>query len=402
MNRAALHSADAAAIAAVLAARPAWTGMARAGGALRLDRNIFLHAGPSFGGPANVTAPILNSAAVAAVFEDLAPDLDAGADMVRKGAIRLEPAQDHDVTTPLAAVVSPGMWLHVVADRATPGRQAYAPINGGSGPAPRLGQRTEAALAHIRWLHGPFAGLLAGAAGEGVDLIALAAEGLRAGDDCHGRTPAATAALARIVGPRFGAGDVADAGRKFLAEGPAFFLNLWMAAARCMLDAANGLKGSSLVVAAGANGARAGIQLAGLPGRWFTAAAAPPNGALMAGFGPERALGAIGDSAIVDVLGFGAMAMSYAPEQKKALGSFMPPRGFELPALLLARVHPGFGDLAVRVGVTARAVVAAGETPAVSLGILDRLGEAGRIGGGIHQAPIALYREALAALDAAG
>ena len=64
--------------------------------------------------------------------------------------------------TPLAAVVSSSMLLHVVADAAGSDAggaapAAYAPINGGSGPAMRLGLRSEAVLEHIRWLNGPMA-----------------------------------------------------------------------------------------------------------------------------------------------------------------------------------------------------------------------------------------------------
>ena len=67
--------------------------------------------------------------------------------------------------------------------------------------------------------------------------------------------------------------------------------------------------------------------------------------------------------------------------------------------LLLPRAHPGFGDLALRTGLSARDVVAAGRTPVISLGILDKLGTAGRLGGGIYQAPMEPFVEALAAVQ---
>ena len=44
--------------------------------------------------------PILNSAAVAALFEGLAADLDSAAAMIRGGEIDLVPAQDFGVVTP--------------------------------------------------------------------------------------------------------------------------------------------------------------------------------------------------------------------------------------------------------------------------------------------------------------
>lgn len=375
--------------------------MARAGDALGLDRATLLHAGPAFPEPAAITAPIVNSAAVALVFEGLAADLGAAARMVRDGAVALRPAQDIAVVTPLAAVVSHSMVLHSVVDAAAPERRAWAPINGGAGPAPRLGLATPEALNHIRWLNGPFAEVLREALVEDMPLIPLAAHGLAEGDDCHGRTPAATAELVQRLAPRLGAGGRMAEARTFLDQGPSFFLNLWMAACKCMLAAAVGTSGSSLVTAAGGNGAAMGLQLAGLGARWLTAPAAPPVGDL--GDQPgTRALGAIGDSAVVDVLGFGAMAMSFAPAQQAALARFLPEPGLRLPGLLLGAEHPGFGALGLRVGLSARAVLRHRQPPAISLGILDREGTAGRLGGGIYVPPRALFEAAMAALEAVG
>jgi hypothetical protein len=289
--------------------------------------------------------------------------------------------------------------LQAVVDGGDRFRVVHAPLNGGGGPAPpRLGLRTAEALDHLRWLNGPFAETLADALAEDIPLIPLAAHGLSEGDDCHGRTPAATARLTELLAPRLGTGGRAAEVLAFLEAGPSFFLNLWMAACKCILAAAVGTAGSSLVTAAGANGAAAGLQVAGLPGRWFARPAAPPAGDL-GGLPATRALGAIGDSAVVDVLGFGAMAMSYAPEQSRALFRFLPVGGLDLPGLLLGAGHPGFQALGLRVGLAARAVVARGRAPVISLGILDRQGTAGRLGAGIFVPPLDPFREAVAALD---
>jgi hypothetical protein len=397
---AALHPADLEALDKILKVEPLWRGLRSAGEAVGLEREVLLHAGPAFPSPEAVTAPVLNSAAVAVVFEGLADDLDGAAQSIRAGEITLRPAQDRGVVTPLAAVVSRSMVLQAVVDGGDRFRVVHAPINGGGGSAaPRLGLRTAEALDHQRWLNGPFAETLAAALDEDIPLIPLAAHGLSQGDDCHGRTPAATAGLTELLAPRLGTGGRAAEARAFLEAGPSFFLNLWMAASKCILAAAVGTTGSSLVTGAGANGAASGIQVAGLPGRWFAGPAAPPAGDL-GGLPITRALGAIGDSAIVDVLGFGAMAMSYAPEQKQALSRFLPVGGLDLPGLLLGARHPGFGALGLRVGLPARAVVGQGRAPVISLGILDRQGTAGRLGGGIFVPPLETFRAALAALEA--
>ena len=381
------------ALDAIVAVRPVWRSLRRASEAVGLASTTLLHAGPPFATPGAITKPILNSACVAAVVEGIAADLDAAARAIGRGEIALQPAQDFGVVTPLAAVVSASMWLHEVVDANEPSRRAYTPINGGNGPAMRLGLCNEDVVAHIRWLNGPFAKALATAHTGDVDLIDLATEGLSNGDDCHGRTIAATAALVRVLSPAI---DGLPEAKSFLDQGPSFFLNLWMAACKCMLAAA---AGGSVVTAAGGNGAESGIQVAGAPGRWFTAPADPPVGDL--GDTPaDRALGAIGDSAIVDVAGFGAMAMSYAAAQKEQLGRFMPSDGLELPNLILKRVHPGFGPLDLRVGLRAEDVVSSGRTPVISLGVLDRLGEAGRLGGGIYRMPLSIFEDAMSALRA--
>ena len=395
------HDGDRRAVARILRTAPAWTGMTRCGDIDGMEPDLLLHAGPPFANPGAITRPVLNSARVSAVFEGLAGDFDDAESKIRAGVIRLRPAQDVDVVTPLAAVVSASMLLHEVRDIGDPGVRAFAPLNGGNGPAPRLGLCSDEALAHLRWMYGSLAPALARALTNPLDLVDIARDAIGRGDDCHGRTPAATALLSSALAPTLPTHDPNGECAAFLANGPSFFLNLWMAACKCMLAGARGEPGSSVVVTAGANGRDTGIQLAGLPGRWFTAEAAPPRGRFDVDAPADRALGAIGDSAIVDALGFGAMCMSHAPEQLKNLGTFMPEHGLALPGRLLSAVHPGFGDLALPVALTTRACVETGLSPVVSLGILDRDGELGRLGGGIFEQPKVLFERGMAGLEGA-
>ena len=394
MTEVSLNQSDKAAVDAVCRVRPVWDALSRAGVAVGIDRQTLLHAGPPFDAPSTITTPVLNSACAAAIFEGIAPDFEKARDAILSGDIELKPAQNFNVVTPLAGVVSASMWLHDVSDRSDPTQVAHAPINGGNGPAMRLGLFSNAVVDHLRWINGPFAQTLGDALEGGIDLVEVAAASLGQGDDCHGRTIAGTRELLARLSDGIPAGSEA---RAFIEDGPSIFLNLWMAACKCMLASANGRADCSLITAAGANGATTGIQVAGLPGQWFTAPAVPPNGDL-GDFAVDRALGAIGDSAIVDVAGFGAMAMSYAPAQREGLGPYMPDDGFERPHTLLAGVHPGFGALDLRTGLCARTVVATQTTPVISLGIIDKAGTDGRLGGGIYQPPAAPFEEAVRAL----
>jgi hypothetical protein len=394
-----LHPADRLAFDRAMVTKPVWNRLDTAKAALSLPENVLLHAGPAFTDPSQITAPILNSACVAAVYEGLAPDFDRAEAMVRAGEILLKPAQDHGVVTPLAAVVSASMPLHAVYDAWRGQQRILAPINGGNRPSLRLGLRSEAVLAHIRWLNTRVRDVLREGLAEGIALVPLAVTGLAAGDDCHGRTIAATTTLIAELRDRTPGGINDDEVTDFLAASPSMFLNLWMAATKLMMRLAEGVEGASLVTAAGGNGREVGIQIAGLPGRWFTAPAAPPRGRFDSDLPQDRALGAIGDSAVVEGFGLGAMALAHSPVQMGALGPFLPQDAERRIAALTAGGHPDFRGLDIRLGTTARGAVTATGGPVVGLGILDRLGQAGRLGGGIYDMPVTPFAQAMAALN---
>ena len=379
------------------ACRPSWIRMARAGDVVSLSDQTVLHAGPPIDDPASACIPILNSVAAAAVFEGWADSLDEARKMVRNGTIILRPAQDHNCVVPLASALSASMAVHVVTDPAQPDLHCYAPINGGNGPALRLGLGDPSVVEHLRWLNGPFADALASTNALPVDLIAVADQALSDGDDCHGRTIAATAALLPRLFP-----DEHDAAtapfRQFLADGPGFFLNLWMAGVKCMLSAGAGIDGSTFISAAGSNGVTTGIKLSSAPDRWITAAADVPVGDCPEGIDPADALGAIGDSAIVDVAGMGAMAMHLASAQIAAMGRFMPEAPDHLGQKLFTGPHPAFIKSKLRSGLLAAAVTHHDCAPAISLGVLDRHGAKGRLYGGIFTPPLSLFRQAVASV----
>jgi hypothetical protein len=394
-----LHPADQLAFDKAMVTQPVWNRFNTAADALNLPQNVLLHAGPAFSAPDQITAPILNSACVAAVYEGIAKSFDEAEAMIMAGEIELKPAQDHDVVTPLAAVVSASMPLHTVYDAWRGMQRVYAPINGGSRPSLRLGLRSEAVLEHVRWLNTRFRDVLQDGIAEGIALVPLAVIGLMGGDDCHGRTPVATQALVAELKDRARTPVTDENTLEFMAGSPSLFLNLWMAATKCRMKLAEGIEGSSFVTAAGGNGREVGIQVSGLPGRWFTVPAEPPKGRFDVDLPNDRALGAVGDSAVVEAFGLGAMATDPSPAQKASLGSYMPDDRRARASGLSVGEHPYFRMLDVRLGSTARGAVAAKAGPIVGLGILDRLGLAGRLGGGIYDMPVTPFAQALDALE---
>ena len=389
---------DTKAIDRVLAVAPELFALERAADRLHLGRHELLHAGPPLRDACAPCTPVLHAAITAILLEGWADNPDQARDMVRNGAITLRPAQDSGCVLPLADVLSPSMWVQVVRDAADPQRWACSPLNGGATNVMRVGVLDDAVLAQLRWLEGEFAPAYGAAVARApIPLIPLADQGLAAGDDCHGKTGASTAALANLLGDRL-QGDSAPACAAFLERSPGFFLNLWMAASRCMLSAATGSVDSSVVTAAGGNGQDFGIQLAGKPGQWFTAAADAP---VIPGATEQinhTSLGAIGDSAIVDLLGLGAMTtLGHGPQALAAFAAIWPETA-QAPNRLLSARHDRFERTHAQLVICAASVTDAASSPVVSLGVLDKAGLQGRLGGGFYRTPADLFVRACAGL----
>ena len=399
-----LADADHHAAQALTAVEPAWTAMRTAADAVGLETHTLLHCGPPADPAHALVQPIANSAAVACVFEGWADDLDEALALVRSGSIRFESAQDRLVATPMAAVVSPSMRLIEIGDLHGAARRCYAPINGGGhggSPAPRYGRRAPECVEFLRFLNGEVADLLDGVATEPLPWLPLVDHALAAGDDTHLRHVAAHACLVDTLDTRRGAKHAGTKAEAFIREWPFFHLNFWMAAVRCLLDGASGVESSSLVTAFGGSGETFGLQVSGLPGRWFTAPATPPIGRLRDGFVTADTTGALGDSAVIEAFGLGALAHRYAPRMRELHAGHCHDDLLALPAKLLAVEHPRLPRSRARVGLVARNVLAHGATPVVELGIVDRDGEAGGLGAGLYRPPPAPFEEACAALDAA-
>ncbi|KAA0678943.1 DUF1116 domain-containing protein [Roseomonas genomospecies 6] len=382
-----MNDATAQAVERMLAAVPVWTETGTAGDRIGLDRRTLLHAGPPFADPAEICPPILNAAAAALLFEGMAGGVEEARALVLSGAVTLRPAQDMGVVTPLAAVVSRSMWLHVVEDAGGSGVRAYSPLNEGGGPALRFGIVSGAVVERLRRLHGAVGPALAGVGP--VELSRIAREAMEQGDELHGRVGVASALLTDTLVSRLGGtGEVCA----FLKEAGQFFLNPWMAACKAMMLAADGVPGAALVTAAGGNGVRFGLRLSG--GKvWASAPVAAPQGPDIGV--PRPRLPAIGDSAVIDAVGFGALALDAAPLLRAELGAAAETAIAAADRLLCAE-HPVYRR---RVGLDSRAVLRGGPVPPVCLAALHAAGEDGIVGRGIAWHPPSCHADAVAALE---
>lgn len=393
---------DSTAVERLLAVAPAWNGIPTAAEAVGLRSHHLLHCGPPARPSHALVKPTLNSAAVACVYEGWAEDFDAADRLIAAGGINFEPAQDHRVATPMAAVVSPSMRILEFVDLNDAGRRAFAPLNGGgtgAAPAPRYGRKTRAALDLVRFLNDEVADAIEPAAAEPVSWLPIIDAALTKGDDGHLRHIEAHKTLLTMLRGRLGSGFAGTETEKFIAAWPIFHLNFWMAGSKCVLAAAAGVDGSAIITAFGGNGDRFGLQVGGLPGRWFTVEATPPRGTLRPPHTPATCVGAYGDSALAEAFGLGAMAQSYCPDMQALHKDFNHDDILALPEMLLLAEHPGLPKSRARVGLSARAVVERGATPVVELGIVDKAGIEGGLGAGLYRPPIAPFAAACDALD---
>jgi hypothetical protein len=344
-----------------------------------LGDTVLLHAGPPYPMSHRVTpgagallealpAPVLHAALQALRFEGMAADDAAARGLIERGTVTLEPAQDHGVATPLAQVVSASMPLAAVR---CGGAVAFAPLVEGPAPALRFGALDPACRDRLSalacWARDELAPLVRA---RPVALDAVIAVALGQGDECHLRTAAANEALAAALA------DLAPEYRARLRALPAFVLPVLMAAAAASLRA----RGEG-IVAIGGNGVDFGLRWHA-DCAWRRLPADPPRGLRLPAASAPATLGAIGDSAVIDLCGLGGQALAHAPQLLADWAGVLPADALTRgPALLGAT--DGIVDPA--------RVVATGRGPLIDLAMLDRDGREGLVGRGFYEVPAALF-----------
>jgi hypothetical protein len=333
-----------------------------------LPTDSLFHAGPPYqGAPPQA---VLAAAAQAAVIGGMAADIGQARGMIADQAIRLRPAQDHGLVTPLAQVVAPSMWcVEVGAGR----RLAYAPVSEGPAPALRFGSDDPACIARSRdWCARAAAGINLALSESGAEVApeSLMRAALQAGDDCHARTIAGNELFLACLP------DLDPALRGDILANPGFVLPIWMAWGSWKMQDSR-----SRISAMGGNGLAFGLRLRGQR-TWKTVPASSATGKLFAPDKAGQALGAIGDSAVIDACGFGGQALRHAP-------SLVEEWSVALPSDALARAG---SVMDAQAGVIdPEKIRRHGIAPLINLAILDRAGAAAPIGRGFYCPPLTLF-----------
>jgi Protein of unknown function (DUF1116) len=362
------------------------------------------HAGPPIESR-RMCEPMRRAIGVALSLEGRAATPEAALELVDAGAVPYVPNHELGGVGPMAGVVTASMPVLVARDERT-GIEAWCPLNEGSGRVLRYGGDGPEVEGRLRWMREVLGPSLAEALASGgpLDLLPLHQAALLAGDECHHRTQVGSV----LVAERWRHLVPADVDA-FIQGNTQFFLNLAMVSAKLAMACAAGVEGSALVTVIARNGVDVGIQLSGTGGQWFVGPAAMPHPyRLFPEFTIDDSNPDLGDSAIVEVFGLGALAVAASPLAASSVG--LDPA--EIDAIdaecrtIAAGEHPelhftrGDGTTAPTIlGIDARAVVASGHAPPIHTGLAHRAAGVGQIGGGVTVPPMGAFTAAVAQLD---
>nr|AEX65051.1 hypothetical protein [Rhodococcus sp. Mel] len=313
-------------------------------------------------------------------------------------ALDLRPNQDNGRAAPLAGVITPSMPLFVVHNQAT-GTSAHSPINEGSGAVLRFGAYSPDVVDRLAWLRnvaGPTLGRALDEHGP-ISLRHLVAGGLRNGDELHNRTNWTTGSFVSILEPALrDAGPDGHLVADFLRDNSFTFLNVSVAFAKCVLDAAGPTAPSGVVLAMASNGERFGMKVAGAGPGWVTTAAPAIRGRLALGSVEADASPLLGDSGTIEALGLGGLALSTAPEIAPFLGCDIAEldrrsRAGRASTIGEHRTLQLADNRGAPLGLDVTRALASSVAPTIDAGIAHHLAGIGQIGAGLAEIP----REAL-------
>ena len=405
-----IDRANADAFSRLVGGEPMLVDCVPAGEALGLADRVVLHAGPPLEW-ARACEPMRGAILCAVRYEGWARDDGEALWLVERGEVLLAPCHHHGAVGPMTGMVTASMPVLVVENRRF-GNRAAATINEGLGKVLRFGANDDSVIDRLRWLAdeaGPMLGAALRSVG-GIDLRALMAQAVRMGDEMHQRNVAASSLLARVLMAPLArvAPDGAALARlaAFIAGNDQFFLNVAMAAGKALADPAGGIPDSTLVHTMARNGTDFGIRVSTFGDRWFTAPVNMPAGLYFPGHGPDDANPDLGDSAIVETIGLGAVAMAAAPAVARFVGAGGVAESLAATAAMHEIVHdehphfrvPALDERGTPAGIDVRRVVETGITPLINTGIASRKAGVGQIGAGVVRAPLACFTGALEAL----
>ncbi len=402
----AIDAANATVTKVILSGMPHLVGLERAVEVVPgMKEDMLLHAGPPITWQ-RMCGPMRGAVIGALLYEGKAQTPEEARQLAASGAIKFSPCHEHAAVGPMAGVISASMPVFVLQNEVY-GNYAYSTMNEGLGKVLRYGAYGEAVIQKLKWMENLLYPVLKKAVAKlgKIDLKNLIAQALHMGDEVHNRNRAATSLFYRTIAPVVvrtceAPGTAAEV-LEFIHHNDHFFLNLSMAASKVTLDAARGVKRSSIVVVMARNGTDFGVQLSGTGDAWFTGRADVPDALFFPGYSRADANPDIGDSAITETNGLGGFAIAAAPAIVQFVGGSSEDalrytrQMYEITAAEnnIYRI-PGLNFRGTPTGIDVRKVIERNILPFIDTGVAHKEPGIGQIGAGVLNAPVEPFKKA--------
>ena len=377
---------------------------------LNEQQKTLLHAGPPIEW-SEMTGPMQGSCIGAALFERWATNEEQARRLLESGEVRFMPCHHVQAVGPMGGITSANMPVFVVENRLT-GNRAYCILNEGIGKVLRFGAYSQEVIDRLDWIKdvlGPTIAKALQLTEEGINLNVLIARSITMGDEFHQRNIAASLNFLKEISPLIIQTDIPEDQKyeviKFLADTDQFFLNIMMATGKAIVDGARSETKGTVVTTMTRNGVNFGIRIAETEDEWHIAPVNTPKGLYFTGFTEADGNPDIGDSAITETVGVGAMAMVAAPGVTRFVGA----GGFEdaletsneMAKICLGHNStfsiPTWDFQGTCLGIDIRKVVETGITPVINTGIAHKEAGVGQVGAGTVRAPLGCFENALTA-----
>ena len=377
---------------------------------LNEQQKTLLHAGPPIEW-SEMTGPMQGSCIGAALFERWATNEEEARRLLESGEVRFMPCHHVQAVGPMGGITSANMPVFVVENRLT-GNRAYCILNEGIGKVLRFGAYSQEVIDRLDWIKdvlGPTIAKALQLTEEGINLNVLIARSITMGDEFHQRNIAASLNFLKEISPLIIQTDIPEDQKyeviKFLADTDQFFLNIMMATGKAIVDGARSETKGTVVTTMTRNGVNFGIRIAETEDEWHIAPVNTPKGLYVTGCTEADGNPDIGDSAITETVGVGAMAMVAAPGVTRFVGA----GGFEdaletsneMAKICLGHNStfsiPTWDFQGTCLGIDIRKVVETGITPVINTGIAHKEAGVGQVGAGTVRAPLGCFENALTA-----
>ena len=376
-----------------------------------MTEDTLLHAGPPITWD-RMSGPLKGAVIGALIFEKRASDYASAEKLASSGTITFSPCHEHSAVGPMAGVISPSMPVFIIENK-THKNRSYATMNEGLGKVLRYGAYGEEVITRLNWMRDTLAPGVKKAIelSGGIDLKTLIAQALHMGDEVHNRNKAGTSLLIRTLLPFLIKAGLPEKDFyeivTFINSNDHFFLNLSMPAAKAMLESADGIEHSTVVVIMARNGTEFGIKVSGLKGQWFTGPAGTIQGLLFPGFTEADKNPDIGDSAITETVGLRGFSMAASIAIVQFVGG-EPEDAVNYSRKMYSITTGESSTFSIPIldfrgsptGIDIRKVVETGILPQINTGIAHREAGIGQVGAGLVNPPWECFRSALLAYAA--